>query len=161
MLSTCRIVWCLSACNKITSSRLSFLRDYRDIIKRYFGYIGDTWPRPSKTVALTCRNLFLSANKKSIWSLKLLHLQWNPAIWLAKNIWAITPEQEFYQAQCLRWKVKNQKNFHFVLCLGKVNHKIFKKCKNPVFLGAFCRNLGRNELSTKIRLCHFLTSIDP
>ena len=43
------------------------------------------------------------------------------------TFWGITPEQEFYQTWGLRWKVKNQKNFHFALFLGKTKDEKFEQ----------------------------------
>ena len=48
------------------------------------------------------------------------------------------------------------KELLFWIVLRK-NNKSFKKIENILLLGPFYSNLGKNELSTKIGLRHFLT----
>ena len=62
-----RIVWCLSTCKKSTSSLLSFLRYWKDIIWTcYFGYFGTAWLWPVK---MPQPLWYLSSFKKSYLSL--------------------------------------------------------------------------------------------
>ena len=68
--------------------------------------------------------------------------------WL-RTFWAITPKQEIYQTQGLRWKVKNQNNFHSALFLVETSDKILKKKQNTLFLVPFPPNFGKNEFSLK------------
>ena len=53
-------------------------------------------------------------------------------------------------------EIKNQKNFHFPLFLGKTNDKMFKKLQNTEFSFLLYPYLDKDEFSTKIGLCHFL-----
>ena len=67
MVPTCRIVWRLSTCKKSTSSLLSFLRYWKDIIWTcYFGYFGTAWLWPVK---MTQPLWYLSSFKKLYLSL--------------------------------------------------------------------------------------------
>ena len=44
-------------------------------------------------------------------------------------------DQEHFGTWGLQWKIKNQKNLHFPLFLGKTNDKIFKKItKYQIFI---------------------------
>ena len=58
--------------------------------------------------------------------------------------------QEFCRKTGLRWKVKNYKNFHSALFLGKKNDKIFKKCKISYFWALFVQMWAKINFPQKL-----------
>ena len=64
--STCRKLWCLSACKKSTSSLTSFLRYCKDIANLLFWELWECLTIPIKIIVSICSMLScLSASKKS------------------------------------------------------------------------------------------------
>ena len=64
-----------------------------------------------------------------------------------KKSWNLI-DQEQLGAWGFQWKIKNQKNLHFPLFLGKTNDKIFKKLQNTKFSFLLYPYLDKDEFST-------------
>ena len=72
----------------------------------------------------------------------ILRAKYSYDIIFARTFWLITPDREF--------AMKNQE-LSFCIIFRRTSDKIFqkkKKIQNTIFLGSFCQNLGKNEIST-------------
>ena len=67
------------------------------------------------------------------------------------TFWVITLEQEFRQIWGLRWKVKNEKNFHFALFIRKkISIFFLKKAKYPIFWALFAQIFAKMNFPQKL-----------
>ena len=72
LISTCRKLWCLSACEKSTSYLTSFLRYWKDIANLLFGNFGNAWPSTSKSQYQFVKNFHAYLHAKNQLNYSLL-----------------------------------------------------------------------------------------
>ena len=113
--TTCKKLWCLSACKISTSSLASFLRLWRKTLQTFcFENFRDVWPSPSKIIQSICRKFScLSVCKKSTLSptyfLRYCKDTANLSFWV---LWAYLPTH----TQCVTMNL--WKTFVFI-CMQK------------------------------------------